>query len=79
MSYRNEDDAMDLLEWERSNGDAYEEPRFTCSRHPHVVVSNGTFDAPCGCCEAEMDDAAYEAEMAEQDAFVGPLPQFCPF
>ena len=33
-----------------------------CRRHPHVVTSNGMFDAPCGECEAEMDMAQYECE-----------------
>ncbi len=39
----------------------------TCLRHPHVVISNGLFDAPCNECEAEMDQAQAEAviESAE--------------
>lgn len=27
-----------------------------CKRHPSYVISNGMHDAPCGACEAEMDD-----------------------
>ena len=35
----------------------YGDPR-KCSRHPHIKTSSGDgmFDAPCGACEAEMDE-----------------------
>jgi hypothetical protein len=29
-----------------------------CERHPSQPISNGIFDAPCGACEYEMDQAA---------------------
>lgn len=35
-----------------------------CRWHPGQVVSNGMFDAPCGACENEMDQAAYEWEVS---------------
>lgn len=34
---------------------------FYCPHHPAEVISNGTFDAPCGACEQAMegDDPSY--------------------
>jgi hypothetical protein len=40
-------------------GAAYGDPR-RCPRHPGIATSDGfgLFDAPCGACEAEGEDAA---------------------
>jgi hypothetical protein len=61
---------------EDEQGAEYGDPR-KCPRHPHVATSSrdGMFDAPCGVCEAEMDDDRHEREedgapflTAEQEA-----------
>ncbi len=31
-----------------------------CSKHPSEIISNGLFDAPCGACEAAMEDDRYD-------------------
>lgn len=46
-----------------------------CPVHPHVATSSpdGMFDAPCGACEAEADEAYYrevhEARMASDSDY----------
>jgi hypothetical protein len=50
----------------------YEGDARRCPRHPNIKTSSpdGMFDAPCGACEAEMDDAYRAEKMAE--------PGYCP-
>lgn len=50
--------------WERGYGDVRR-----CRKHPEVKTSSddGMFDAPCGRCESEMEDA-WQAEMDAQEA-----------
>lgn len=68
------DEAEELLY--ESGADCY----VRCPHHPSEIISNGMFDAPCGGCEAAMDDfrepdpitdeqrAAIDKMMAENDA-----------
>jgi hypothetical protein len=51
------EDALAAQEARDEEGAKYGDPR-RCPRHPSEKTSSadGMFDAPCGACEAEMDD-----------------------
>lgn len=55
------DDELTGLEEHERDSQYTGDPR-RCPRHPHVKTSSddGMFDAPCGECEADMAQAAFE-------------------
>jgi hypothetical protein len=55
-----------------------------CKHHPSELISDGMFDAPCGGCEAEMEDAAHAWEVdpanvtrkvCADERYLSPLPR----
>jgi hypothetical protein len=74
-------DPLDFLNedeyWEAVHEEAmgYQGDPRRCPRHPNVVTSSpdGMFDAPCGACEAETDEAYFERPAKLRPRHTDPL------